>query len=325
MIRKVIEEAEELRRLWGGFWSSRVVITANNLGVFNLLKSPMTAGKVASELNTDRRATEMLLDALTGLGLLKKRSEMYRNGPLPNKFLVSGRPFYQGDILRHADTLWKNWSGLDEVVRTGNPRRAARDHESFIRGMHNIAILRVNDVLRETGLRGVKRALDLGGGPGTYAIALAKRGISVTLFDVPETIAIARDVIGKSGVKDIDIIEGDFMRDDIGGGYDLIFISQVLHSFSGEDNIRIIQKSRRALNRRGRIVIQEFYLDESRANPVQGVLFSINMLVNTVGGRCYSPQEIKSWLAEMGFTEVTEKIMDGNVLVSGRNIKELTT
>jgi 3-hydroxy-5-methyl-1-naphthoate 3-O-methyltransferase len=325
MTRKVIDEAEELRRLWAGYWSSRVVITANNLGVFDLLKSPKTAGDVASELNTDSRATEMLLNALTGLGLLKKKSGTFRNGPLSNKFLVRGKPFYQGDILRHADTLWKNWSGLDEVVRTGNPRRAARDHESFIRGMHNVASIRVNDVLRETGLRGVKRALDLGGGPGTYSIALAKRGVSATLFDVPETIAVARDVIRQSGVKGINMIEGDFMRDDIGGGYDLILISQVLHSFSAEDNVRIIRKSGKALNPRGRIVIQEFYLDESRTNPVHGVLFSINMLVNTVGGRCYSPHEIRSWLEETGFNEVTEKIMAGNVLVSGRSVEEFET
>jgi 3-hydroxy-5-methyl-1-naphthoate 3-O-methyltransferase len=315
---KVYDEAKELRRLWSGFWSSRVVITANNFKLFDHLKSTKSAEELALELRTDKRATEILLDALTGLGLLNKRSGGYRNSRLSDRFLVSGSPYYQGDILGHADILWKNWSGLDEVLRTGMPHNVANEQRSFIRGMHNIATLKMRHVLKEISLKGVKRALDLGGGPGTYAIGMAKKGISVTLFDVPETIRIAREVIEESGAKNINCIEGDFLRDDIGNGYDLIFISQVLHSFSAEANRRIIEKSSNALSYKGRVVVQEFYINQGRTYPVQSALFSINMLVNTEGGRCYSPGEIMSWLREAGFKEVGERILDDSVLVSGR-------
>ena len=317
---KVYDEAKELRRLWSGFWPARVVITANNFSVFDHLKSTKSAEELSMELHTDKRATELLLDALTGLGLLKKRSGVYRNSTLSDRFLVSGSPYYQGDILGHADILWKNWSGLDEVLRTGMPHHVAHEQESFIRGMHNIATLKVKHVLREIGLKGVRRALDLGGGPGTYAIGMAKKGISVTLFDVPETIEIAREVIEKAAAKNINFIEGDFLRDNIGEGYDLVFISQVLHSFSAEVNLQIIEKSRNALNHKGRTVVQEFYIDQSRTYPVQSALFSINMLVNTEGGRCYSSGEIMSWLKEAGFKEVGERILDDSVLVSGSNM-----
>ncbi len=317
---KVYDEAKELRRLWSCFWSSRVVITANNLRIFDQLKSSKSAEELAMELHTDKRATEMLLDALTGLGLLKKRAGVYRNSSISDRFLVNGSPYYQGDILGHADILWKNWSGFDEVLRTGMPHNVAHEQGSFIKGMHNIATLKVGHVLKEIRLNGVKRALDLGGGPGTYAIGMARKGISVTLFDVPETIEIAKEIIEKSCAKDINFIEGDFLRDDIGNGYDLIFISQVLHSFSAEANRRLIEKSRNALNYRGRVVVQEFYIDQDRTYPVQSALFSINMLVNTEGGRCYSLSEIMSWLKEPGFKEVGARILDDSVLISGRNM-----
>jgi hypothetical protein len=85
-------------------------------------------------------------------------------------------------------------------------------------------------------------------------------------------------------------------------------------------NLQIIEKSRNALNHKGRTVVQEFYIDQSRTYPVQSALFSINMLVNTEGGRCYSSGEIMSWLKEAGFKEVGVKILDDSVLVSGSNM-----
>jgi len=315
------DEAKELRRLWGGFWSSRVILTANNYRVFEYLETPKKAGKLGDILKTDRRATEILLDALTGLGLVKKTSAGYKNTARARRFLVNKSPFYQGDILRHADILWKNWSGLDEVVRTGQPHHVAHDHPSFIKGMHNLAVFKAGKVIGAIGLRGVKKALDLGGGPGTYAMEMAKKGVSVTLFDRPETVEIAKSLIKKAKVKNIGFLSGDFLHDDIGNGYDLIFISQVLHSCSGRESLQVIEKSRDALNAGGRIAVQEFYLEKDRAHPVQSALFSVNMLVNTAAGRCYSPLEIKGWLSRAGLRDIRDTKMEDTVLVFGKKEK----
>ena len=317
----ILDEAKELRRLWGGFWSSRVILTANNYRAFEHLKSPKTAQELAGILRTDRRATEMLLDALTGLGLLRKASLRYKNTSLARRFLTAESPFYQGDILRHADALWKNWSGLDEVVKTGKPHHVAHDHPSFIKGMHNLAVFKARKVINAVGLRGVKKVLDLGGGPGTYAMEMAKKGISVTLFDRQETVDIARSVIRRAGVRNIGFLQGDFLHDDIGRDYNLIFISQVLHSCSEEESLQLIEKSRDALNAGGRIVVQEFYLKKDRAHPASSALFSVNMLVNTPAGRCYSSSEIKKWLAKTGFRDIRNAMMDDTVLVFGKKEK----
>ncbi len=315
---KIHEEANKLRNIWSGFRSARVLITANNFRVFYHLKTTQSAETISQKLNTDLRATEILLDALTGLGLLKKSSHKYINTPLSNRFLVEDSPYYQGDIIRHADNLWRNWSGLDEVLKTGKPSRKARDHNAFVLGMHNIASLKAKDVIKAIGLRGVRTALDLGGGPGTYSVEMAKKGVKVVLFDYPETIEIAKRLIENKNVKGINSICGDFTVDDIGGGYDLIFVSQILHAYSERENIEIVQKCKRALNRRGRIVIQEFFISRDKTYPIGGALFSVNMLVNTQYGRCYSPQEIKKWLVKTRFKNIKERFMDDTVLVEGR-------
>ncbi len=317
MRSKLLDGAMELRRLYGCFWSSRVLLTANNFRVFEHLKSPRTAEGVARLIRADRRATGMLLDALTGLGLLKKSASRCANTALSGRFLVSDSPYYQGDILRHADVLWQNWSGLDGVIRSGRPHHSAHDQVSFIRGMHNLAVLKAKDVVKAFGVKGVRRALDLGGGPGTYSLEMSRKGVMVTLFDRPETIQIAKDIIGKSGARNVSFIQGDFLYDDIGKDYDLIFISQVLHSCSEDESRGVIERSARALNPGGRIVVQEFYIHKSMTQPVHSALFSINMLINTPEGRCYSPSEIRAWLSASGFRNIRDKRMEDTVLIIG--------
>ncbi len=310
------DDLNQLRILWGNYWSSRVLITANNFKVFDYLKSPRTSDDIASTLKTDSRAMEILLDALAGLGLLKKAAGKYRNNAISNRFLLSGSPYYQGNIIKHGDAIWRNWTELDEVIRTGKPARRAYDQDAFIRGMHDISRMKAKKVLKLINLNRIKKALDLGGGPGTYSIEMAKKGISVTIFDLPETIRIARKIIGESEVKSIDFIEGDFLTDDIGGGYDLILISQVLHAFSENDNINIIKKSVNALNIKGKIVVQEFIIDKNKTNPTKSALFSVNMLVNTEGGRCYSTDEIKKWLYDAGLSKFKEDIFEDCVILT---------
>ena len=316
---RIIKQAREFAGLWGGFRASRVILTANNLRVFEAIGKGATAAAAARSLRTDQRATEILLDAVVSLGLLRKSGSTYRLTSPARHFLLPGSPWYQGDMLRHGDTLWQNWSGLDNVVRTGLPNRSgARHHDAFIRAMHNNAVLRAPRVIAGLDLRGVRTALDLGGGPGTYSMALAKRGIVVTLFDLPNTLEIAREMVRKNRVKNISFRGGDFHVDDIGTGYDLALLSQVLHSNSEPEALSLLGRVHGALAPRGQIAIHEFTLNEDRASPAPGALFSVNMLVNTPGGRSYTRKEMKGWLVKVGFRKITVKDLGETVLVMGR-------
>jgi ubiquinone/menaquinone biosynthesis C-methylase UbiE len=312
------DQAKELRRIWSNFQSSRVLLTANNYRVFDYLNTQRTLHGVAKKLDTDIRATRILLDALTGMGLLKKQNGKYINSKMASQFLVSKSALYQGNIIQHADILWDNWSGLDRVMKTGIPHRRSQNHRAFILGMHNISVLKVKKVVKAIGLSGVKKALDLGGGPGTYAAEMAQRGIETVLFDTPDTIKIARGLFGQRKWKPPGFIQGDFLVDDIGSGYDIILISQVFHSYSEKDNIRIIKKCRRALKTGGRVVVQEFFINDEMTRPLWSVLFSVNMLVNTSGGRCYTPEEMKTWFLKTGFKRVSKKFVADTILISAK-------
>ena len=319
MDRRLAKEVIELSRLWGGFRASRVILTANNLGVFEAIGKGTTASGLAAKLRSDLRATEILLDALAAAGLLAKAKGAYRLTPAARRLLLPDSPFYQGDMLRHADTLWRNWSGLDEVVMTGRPNRSgSRHHDVFIRAMHNNAVLRAGAVIESLDLRRVRRALDLGGGPGTYSIELAKRGISVTLFDLPDTVDVARGLIRKAGAAGITIRGGDFHFDDLGNGYDLVLVSQVLHSHSAVENIALLGKVFDSLAPNGIAAVHEFLLNENRSSPLTGALFSVNMLVNTENGRSYTSREIKGWLSKTGFRGIRTAHLGDTMLITGK-------
>ncbi|MFZ4438132.1 MAG: methyltransferase [Syntrophales bacterium] len=314
------DEMEKMHGLWCGFWPSRVALTANNLRVFDQLTEPRTAAEIALLISTDPRATEILLDALTGLELIKKRGKKYHNATLARKYLVKGCADYMGDIIRYGESLWQSWSHLDEIVRTGKPCREEgwRDYEAFTLGMHHLSSQKAPSVLDKIGLHGVKSALDLGGGPGTYSIEMARRGIHVTLFDQPVTIPIARKIIASEGVTGISFMEGDFVRDDIGSGYDLILASQVCHCIGDSENQVLMHKCRNALNAGGRVVIQEFVLDNDHTTPLSSALFSVTMLVSNDGGRSYSPAEISAWLDHAGFSGIQIVRQSDTVLVTGQ-------
>jgi hypothetical protein len=131
---------------------------------------------------------------------------------------------------------------------------------------------------------------------------------------------VAKKIVRESKVKNIEFIGGDFHSDDIGSGYDLVFISQIVHSLSIDESMALLQKSYDAMNPRGKIAIQEFFLGNDRAHPVPGALFSVNMLVNTTAGRCYTIQEMKAWLTKTGFKRIKKTALGDTIVMTG--IKE---
>jgi ubiquinone/menaquinone biosynthesis C-methylase UbiE len=295
------------------------VLTANNLGVFEYLKKAVTASAVAKKLKTDERATGILLDALAGLGLVvKDKDGKYHNAAVSTRYLVKGSPLYQGDIVRHASSMWDRFSTLDNTVETGIPAPRSGDHEAFIMGMHNLTVLRTKELIKAIGLKGVTTMLDLGGGPGTNAIAMAKEGVKATIFDRQPTIAIAKKVARREGAKSLRFLTGDFQHDDIGSGYDLVLLSQIFHAYSAEENMALLSKCRMALNPGGRVVVQEFPINDALTSPARSAIFSINMLVGTSSGRCYAPKEMRQWLTKTGFDHIFVKNLEETVIIGGR-------
>ena len=317
---------DELAQSIRSFQESRVILTALELDLFTAIQTGATAAQAAATAGSEARATEMLLNALASLDLVRKQGAVFHNSPAAARFLAAGSPDSARMAMLHTARLWHRWSGLTECVRTGttapDDERGAEGTEAFIAAMHNNARQRAAQ-LAQNAAAGATRMLDVGGGSGAYAIAFAQANtqLRVEVFDQPVVLAIARRHIREAGLEDrISTRLGDLRTDEFGGGYDLVLISAICHMLSEEENRNLLARAFRALAEGGRVAIQDFLLRADKTGPRSGALFSLNMLVNTQGGASYSEQEYAAWLREAGFGEVRRVPLPGpaGVLIATR-------
>jgi SAM-dependent methyltransferase len=296
------------------FWRSRVILTGAELDVFTRLDgAPATASALAAAMGSDARATERLLDALTGIGLLKKQEGVFTLSDR-GRYLSSRHPETVLPMILHDNDLWRSWSRLTEVVLTGRPatdgegKRGGADRRAFIGAMHAIGRPLSQQIARDFDARRFSRLLDIGGGSGTYTIAFLRQNPQMTavLFDLAPVIPMAEERLAAEGVADrVTLATGDFYRDELPSGCDLALLSAIIHQNSRDQNLDLYRKVFRALSPGGSILIRDHVMDESRTSPPQGALFAINMLLLTTGGDTYTFGEIKEGLERAGFTRVT--------------------
>jgi len=303
-----------IERALSGWQPARALMAANHLDFFTALgDEALSAEGVASRSNTHPRATRLLLNACVAIGVLEKEGDLYRNSEEARTSLVRGKPGYIGDAIAHQEDLWQPWGRLHEAVRT-NQRVAERSnlapltevHRNFILAMHNRASQVVPSLVEALDLSGRRQLFDAGGGGGTYSIALVKRyaGLRAIVFDLPQTIEIARELIASSGVAALVTTRaGDYFKDDFGEGNDVVLLSSILHSMGNERSKSLFHKAFDSLVSGGLLVVHESLIDEEGTSPLRAVLFSLNMLVNTGEGHSYSGEEIIGLMESMGFVE----------------------
>lgn len=324
------ENFRDLMRMVNGFQAAKILLVANDLQLFRHLDEERSAPEVAGRLGVDPRALELLMNALTALGLLVKSGDGFRNAPVAAAFLADES--YRGHIFRHIHHCWESWNDLAGVVRRGGPdlvRETVILHDEeewnrdFIRGMDDVTRDLAPQVVSQLDLAGARRLLDLGGGPGTYARAFLTLhpGLEgVTIFDLPFALTVARERLdGFARRDDVRLIPGDFHHDPIGVDFDVVWISQVLHSQSEAGCRALLERAARALVPGGRLIVHEFLLDGTHAHPLTAALFAVHMLVMTAGGRAYGGAEIAAWMKELGLVDIeVRKVSDDTGVVAGR-------
>jgi SAM-dependent methyltransferase len=311
------------------FQRSRPLLTAFELGLFTVLNSEArTSDETAAALETEPRATDRLMNALVGLGLLDKHEGRFRNTPLAEAYLVRGRPEYIGG-LGHTNHMWDTWSRMTDVVRAGHPvglgdinDRGDAWLRPFIAAMHSRARQTASEVVGVLDLDGVSRVLDVGGGSGAYAMAFvrARRGISAVVFDLPNVIPLTKTYISQEGLSaEVTTSTGDYLTAPLGDLFDVVFMSAVIHSNAPDDNRLLFRKAAHALNPGGQLVVQDFLMNEQRDGPLMAALFALNMLVGTPEGDTYTESEVRSWMTEAGCrTAVRKDTSFGTNLIIGR-------
>ena len=322
----------DLLQLSGGYWSTCALHAGVKLDIFSIVDGTgRTAAEVAQLCNSDQRATAMLLDALTGLGLLEKRDNSYITTPFSAHNLSKASPGYLGHIIMHHHHLVSGWGRLDEAVTSGGPVRTSISHgddetvrESFLMGMFNLASLLAPRIAQSLRLAGWRRLLDLGGGPGTYAIhfCLANPDLTAVVYDLPTTRVFAEKTIASFELSDrINFVAGDFHADSVPTGFDAAWLSHVLHSDGPESCAALLRSAVAALNPGGVLMVQEFILNDAKDGPAFPALFSLNMLIGTENGQSYSESELTTMMTDAGLSDVhrlVHELPNGAGIMRGR-------
>ncbi len=301
-----------------GYHASGVLNAAIQLGLFGALaKGPLTAAQAGAAIRCPERAAAILCDALASLGLLIKESRRYRLSPDAAEFLVPGRPTYVGGVARITcdPALWDAFGRFAQAVRHGGtvlPLHAetpgqkfwetfADNSDAFAAPAAEYAASLLQSFLEN---RSAPKVLDVACGSGLYGLSLAARcpAARITMLDGAQVIPSVRRRIKERGLgKRVDCIAGDMFKADLGGPYDAIVASHVLHHFSAPVCLTLLRRLAKALVPGGRLLVHEFVSSEDGVSNAHAAMFAAVMLAWTREGRTYPFSEYQRMFTRTGF------------------------
>lgn len=302
----------------GGFAEARAVQVGVKMGLFDALASePRDAESLARAIKANPQSTGLLANALAALGLLEKHQSVYSLTPSARRYLVESSPEYLGGMILFDESLWTTWGELEHTVASGRPARTpdmfqSRPEETarFIRAMDSLVRARGDArwVADHLDLSGVETIADVGGGPGTYLVAMTRRWprLRAAIYDLPATLKVARQILADrdpSALERIDFREVDYLTAELPGPVGAIFMSNIIHGEDFPTNQALMAKCFRALRPGGLIAIKDHIMSAEMTEPVAGAVFSLYLMLVT-RGRDYSFDEVGGWLEAAGFAEV---------------------
>ena len=276
--------------------------------------------EIAAATGASERGLAGILNVLVGLEFLGKDGDRYTLTPESSTFLVSTRPSFQGGILRHvSEQLMPQWLHLNEVVATGRPANSVNQQgpgteffQQFVNDIFPMSYPAAQDLanyLRFDLMSGPVSVLDLAAGSGVWGIALAQSApnVQVRAVDWTDVLSVTRGTVGRFGLTNrFSFAEGDLLQADFGHDHQVATLGHILHSEGEERSRALLSRTFEALAPGGTIAIAEFLVNPERTGPVVGLIFAVNMIVNTDSGNTYSFEEMSGWLREAGFVEARQ-------------------
>jgi len=316
---------QQINDMASGYKNSAILLNSLRVGIFEALGDDWkSSDEVAEQCSLDLRATDVVLHALVASEILLQDGDRFSIVPEARPVLLGDSPTTLKSILGHNLFMMRGWSHLDEVLKTGEPIRHEKPNEQqmrdFILGMENVSRISSLEVATKIDLSSVGRLLDLGGGPATAAItfALANPELKCVVFDLEGPVGIGSEQIARAGLSHrISTVAGDFHTDSIGTGFDVVYLANIIHMMDEEHTLALLRKSFGALVPGGRLLLKDFFLEDSRSEPASGAQFSVNMLVNTKGGKTYTRTEVMALLNQAGFAdfEVVDVATSSQVII----------
>jgi ubiquinone/menaquinone biosynthesis C-methylase UbiE len=306
------------------FWSSKVLLTAVEFGLFTKLANRrLTGAELGAELKLHPRAIADFFDALVAMKFLDREGNglaaRYFNTPEGALFLDEKSPRYVGGILIMLNVrLFKYWHDLPEALRTGLPQNEVKHGakgifeelysdlprlEQFMGAMTGLSRINFEAFAEKFDFSRYQSLCDVGGATGLLALEVAKRHphLQCTSFDLPPVEPIAQKHIAAAGLSQrVRTAKGDFFKDPLPKA-DVITMGMILHDWNLEKKRHLIRAAYDALPPGGALVALEALIDDARRENVQGLLMSLNMLIEFGDAFDYSGADFKQWCGEVGF------------------------
>ena len=328
---------ERIMQLGLGFWGSKTLLSAVELGLFTeLAGGPLDAPTLGDRLGLHPRAARDFLDALVSLRVLDRDAEgRYANTPEADTFLDRAKPSYLGGMLEMANArLYPFWGSLTEALRTGRPQNEVKSGgnffealyaeperlEGFLGAMTGLSLGAARAIAQQFPWRRYKTFMDIGGAQGglPVAVAHAHPHLAGGNFDLAGVGPVFEKYVARHGLSDrLRFHPGDFFKDPIPSA-DVLVMGHILHDWDLEEKRQLIGKAYAALPEGGSLIVYEALIDDERRENTLGLLMSLNMLIETPGGFDYTGADCQAWMKEAGFRETrVEHLVGPDSMVVG--------
>jgi hypothetical protein len=301
------------------YFVSNAILAAVKLGLAGALHNgPRSVAELAPAVGADAAALGRLLRALGSVGVFSVEEDG-RYGLTPmSQLLLDDTRGSMAPLLRYAGAEWHHrmWGDLAECVRTGKPAservlgaplfdylgQHPADGEVFNAAMRSFSVQAAAALLGAYDLSAAKKLVDVGGGHGQLvAMALSRYpALRGAVFDLPHVVAGAAPILEAAGVAGrVDLVGGDFFTGDLPADGDVYTLMNIVHDWSDDDAVRILERCRAAMRPDARLLLVEMVLTEG-ASPHFGKLFDLEMLVLFGGGRERTENELRALCARGG-------------------------
>lgn len=323
---------EHIMQVGLGFWASKTLLSAVELGVFSTLAdAPADLPTLQKKLALHQRSARDFLDALVALKLLERDNGIYSNTVDTDLFLDRAKPSYIGGILEMANArLYGFWGSLTEALRTGELQNEGKgggenffaaiyaDPErlrQFLTAMSGISTGAAYAIAANFPWSDYKTFMDLGSAQGMVPATLARAHPNLTGigFDLPAVKPVFEEFIAHRGVTDrVRFQGGNFFEDPL-PKVDVIVMGHILHDWDLAQKKVLLGKAFDALPKGGAVIVYDAIIDDDRRENAFGLMMSLNMLIETVGGFDYTGEDCQAWMREVGFSETRVEPLVGPV------------
>jgi len=320
---------ENIFKVGLGFWGSKVLLSAIELGLFTrLAQPPLSEAALREQLGLHSRSTHDFLDALVALGFLQRENGLYCNSPDADQYLDKNKPTYLGGIFEMANArLYDFWNSLTEALRTGQPQNESKHGgelfevlysdpkrlKGFLQAMTGLSRESGKAIAQKFPWARYEHFIDIGAAQGGVPVqlALAHPHLRGGGYDLPQVGPIFQEYVVSHGLADrIQFHPGNFMQDPLPEAQ-VLLMGHILHDWDLAQKKQLLSKAYAALPQGGALIVHEAIIDDERRKNAFGLLMSLNMLIETPGGFDFTGADCMGWMKEVGFKEAYVEPLSG--------------